>query len=424
MHNAAAVFAGALALTGLASCTVNPVTGESEFTLMSPAEEVSVGQAQYLPTQQSQGGAYNLDPALNRYVTEVGNKLAAQSDRPGLPYEFVVLNNDTANAWALPGGKIAINRGLLYLLEDEAQLAAVLGHEIVHVTARHAAQKYTQSVLLGVGGQLLVGVGSAYGVGDLAQQGTSLGSAFVAAQYGQGQELQSDRVGMEYMSRVGYEPLGAVELQQAFVKLSEGSQSGPFDRFFRSHPPSEARVSANLERARELPSGDRNRAAYQAATSKIRQDKPAYDLHQQALALANKNQLSEAQAKVEQALQIENKESLFWNTLGRLQLSLKQPDQALKSLDKAVALNNQYFANHLYRGLVTLEQKNYSGAQKDLTRANQLLGTQIGAYYLAQAELGLGNKSQAIQLLQAVQQAGGELGTAAGKQLNTLTGQP
>ena len=116
----------------LAGCGVNPVTGSSEMSFMSEAEEIRTGEQQYEPSQQSEGGQYVLDPELTRYVQRVGMRLARVSDRPELPYEFVLLNNSEPNAWALPGGKIALNRGLLVLLESEAQLAAVLGHEIVH----------------------------------------------------------------------------------------------------------------------------------------------------------------------------------------------------------------------------------------------------------------------------------------------------
>ena len=116
----------------ISGCSVNPVTGKNELSIVSPQKEVAIGEKNYRPSRQSQGGDYYLDESLQTYVAGVGQRLAAVSDRPGLPYEFVVLNNDVPNAWALPGGKIAINRGLLLLLEDEAQLAAVLGHEVVH----------------------------------------------------------------------------------------------------------------------------------------------------------------------------------------------------------------------------------------------------------------------------------------------------
>ena len=128
----------------IGGCSVNPVTGKNELSIVSPQQEISIGEKNYRPSRQSQGGDYYLDQSLQTYIAGVGQRLAAVSDRPDLPYEFVVLNNDVPNAWALPGGKIAINRGLLLLLEDEAQLAAVLGHEIVHAAARHGASQMTR----------------------------------------------------------------------------------------------------------------------------------------------------------------------------------------------------------------------------------------------------------------------------------------
>jgi len=97
----------------LAGCSVNPVTGERQLSIIPENQELSMGAEQYKPTQQTQGGLFYLDPELTVYVREVGMKLAAVSDRPDLPYDFVVLNSSVPNAWALPGGKIAINRGLL-----------------------------------------------------------------------------------------------------------------------------------------------------------------------------------------------------------------------------------------------------------------------------------------------------------------------
>src|SRR5687768_11826698 len=127
-------------LIALAACAVNPVTGKREISLISESSEIEMGTQNYAPMQQSEGGQYDVDPALTEYVQRVGSKLAAVSDRK-LPYEFVVLNNSVPNAWALPGGKIAINRGLLTELESEAELAAVLGHEIVHAAAGHTAYR-------------------------------------------------------------------------------------------------------------------------------------------------------------------------------------------------------------------------------------------------------------------------------------------
>jgi predicted Zn-dependent protease len=125
----------------LVSCAVNPVTGESQFSLLSRQDEISIGSEQYGPSQQSQGGLYEVDPELSAYVNEMGQRLATVARRDyDLPYEFVVLNNSVPNAWALPGGKIAVNRGLLTELNSEGELAAVLGHiEAVNLSALGAS---------------------------------------------------------------------------------------------------------------------------------------------------------------------------------------------------------------------------------------------------------------------------------------------
>ena len=140
-----------ICLLSLTGCSVNPVTGKQQLMFSSIAKDIQIGKEQYLPAQQSQGGMYYLDENLHTYISAVGNKLASVSDQPQLPYEFVVLNNSVPNAWALPSGKIAINRGLLVQLENEAQLAAVLSHEIVHAAARHGAQRMRDNLIVQAG---------------------------------------------------------------------------------------------------------------------------------------------------------------------------------------------------------------------------------------------------------------------------------
>ena len=209
----------ALFLLLLAGCATNPVTGKRELRLVSEAQEMRMGRQHYLASQQMQGGAYNVDPELTRYVREVGAKLARVSDR-GLAYEFVVLNNSTPNAWALPGGKIAVNRGLLVELDNEAELAAVLGHEIVHAAARHGAKNVERGMLLQ----------GAVAVADMAAQdsdyaalivgGAGLAAGLLAQTYSRKAEREADFYGIQYMARAGYDPQAAVSLQEVFVQLS------------------------------------------------------------------------------------------------------------------------------------------------------------------------------------------------------------
>ena len=136
-----------LSCFALYGCAVNPVTGKNELAFITESQEINIGRENYGPSIQMQGGDYTVNPELSAYVSEIGQKLAAVSDRK-LPYEFTVLNNSIPNAWALPGGKIAVNRGLLLELHDEAELAAVLGHEIVHAAARHGAHQMERGIML------------------------------------------------------------------------------------------------------------------------------------------------------------------------------------------------------------------------------------------------------------------------------------
>ena len=177
----------------LSGCTVNPVTGKSELSLLDENREIELGTQQYQPSQQAQGGRYTSDPKLTDYVSSVGQNLARAADRR-LPYEFVIIDDSTPNAWALPGGKIAINRGLLLRLSSEAELAAVLSHEIVHAAARHGAKSIERNLLIS---GVMSAAGSAIGASDsrysdLLDNGAQIGAQFIVSSYGREAELESD----------------------------------------------------------------------------------------------------------------------------------------------------------------------------------------------------------------------------------------
>lgn len=409
----------AWALTG---CVTNPVTGKSQISLMSPEQEIASGAQNYVPAQQSQGGQYVVDPGLTTYVQMVGKKLAAVSDRKDLPYEFVVLNNDVPNAWAMPGGKLAINRGLLVYLEDEAQLAAVMGHEIVHAAARHGAQQQTQNVLLGAG-VLIAGVAvaakepeyGALGVGALA-----VGSQAWQAKYGRDHELQSDEVGIKYMAKAGYDAQAAVELQEIFVKLSEGKNPGFMEGLFASHPPSQERVSRNRATAAKYPGGVRNKEAFQRAMAQVNKDQKAYANYQKAEKLAGEKKYIDALAYVDQSIAAQPKENLFWEMKGQLLLQQNKTTEAVTALDRAVQANPQYFKPYVFRGIAYNQLGKNDMAEKDLLTSQRYLPTQIAAYYLGEVSSAKGNKSQAAQYYQQAAQGGGEIGEAAKGKLGKL----
>ncbi len=416
-----------LALLLLSGCSVNPVTGENQFSIISPSQEVALGTRNYQPSQQAQGGRYVVDPDLTVYVNRIGQQLAAVSDRPKLPYEFVVLNNSIPNAWALPGGKIAINRGLLLQLEDEAQLAAVLGHEIVHAAARHGATQMTQQVLLGVGAQAVAIGAKDSEYGELAAMGAQIGAAAWQARYGRDQELEADNYGMEYMVRTGYEPMAAVELQQTFVRLSQARQSNWLQGLFASHPPSQQRVDANRIKAMQLKAGNpadkRNRSTFQRAIAQIKKDQPAYKAYDEAVAAVKNKEWSQAQSLVDKTTRLQPAEPLFWELKGFVHARQGQRQQALTAYGKAIAANPEYFAGYLRRGLLHWEMGSKRSAERDLLTSQKYLSTQIAGYHLGQLALEKGDKKSATRYFQQVAQGGGELGQAAQQELAKLNPQ-
>ncbi|WP_204355807.1 M48 family metalloprotease [Marinobacter bohaiensis] len=409
----------ALILTG---CSVNPVTGESQLSLISESQEMALGEEQYKPTVQIQGGEYTADPELAAYVSKVGQKLARVSDRPDLPYEFVVLNSGVPNAWALPSGKIAINRGLLTKLEDEAQLASVLGHEIVHAAARHSVQRMQQGMLLNAG---IAGLGIALSDNDYASLimgGAAVGSQLTMAQYSQGHELESDHYGIEYMVRAGYDPQAAVELQRIFVKLSEGQNASWVDGLFASHPPSQERVNANQALVDELgnPGGFRGKQEYSNHLAYLRSKQPAYDAQEKALEMAQAENLDGALKKINEAIRIEPNEPAFYVLRGQILEEQDKSTAALKDFDKAVSLYPEMFSYRIHRGLGYLDADQLDAAQADLKAANDVVPTSIAYLRLGDIAARQGRKDEAVQYYSAIADVEGEIGNEARRKLADL----
>ncbi len=393
---------------------VNPVTGEQQFSLVSAEQEVAIGRQQYAPSQQAQGGRYYIDPEIQFYVASIGKKLAAVSDRPNLPYEFVVLNNSVPNAWALPGGKIAINRGLLVHLRDESELAAVLSHEIVHAAARHSAAQMTRGTLINIGAQALGAASQSNGFGQLGGMAAQLGSSAWMASYGRGAELESDAYGMEYMVRAGYDPRGAVRLQETFVKLSEGRRSDFLSGLFASHPPSQARVAANKEKVKTYPAGGTiNRDYYQKKVARLHKDQSAYQAQTEAMKALSNKKPKQALVHLDKAVKLQGREGQFWELRGHAWNMLNKPINANKAFSTAITKNPDYFSHHLARGVLRYKQGQHTAASKDLSKSQNLLSTPVASLYLGNIASNQGDDETAIVRYREATQAKGEIGKQA-----------
>lgn len=239
-------------------CSTNPVSGKEEFVLMSNQQEVSLGAGLHKEVLK-QYPAYN-NAALQAYVNQIGQQLAAKSHRNDIQYRFTVVDDSSINAFALPGGYIYITRGLLAYLNSEAELAGVLAHEIGHVTARHSARQHTRETLTSV---LASVVANKYGN---AQAINMVATASVRG-FGRKHELQADKLGAEYLARVGYDPqnmirvievLKAQEEFSKFLAKSEGTQPPSYHGLFATHPSNDKRLQEVVGAAKRYQAGQRS----------------------------------------------------------------------------------------------------------------------------------------------------------------------
>lgn len=410
----------------LVGCSTNPVTGEKNFILPNLDEnwEREVGQQMYAPMRQSQGGDYILDPALTDYVEGVGDRLAAQASRE-FSYEFHVLNDSTPNAWALPGGKIVVNRGLLTELNSEAELAAVLGHEIVHADAAHGARQQSKGMLTQIGMMAAMIYGSSKADSEMGQQIAmivpQLGAQLITTKYGRDAERESDLYGMRYMSAAGYNPLGAVELQETFVQLSKDRRSDWLSGLFASHPASKERVANNRATAKTLPdSGEFGREVYMRKTAHLRKMKPAYEAYDNGRKALTEDKVGEARTLANQAIRMEPKEALFHSLSGDIYAGNDKFRRAETAYNKAVQLDDSFFYHYLRRGQARYERRKFDSARVDLEHSLELLPTAQANYLLGNMDKRAGNMESAIKHYQAAAQSGSEVSKQAQKELVLL----
>jgi predicted Zn-dependent protease len=383
---------GLLSLAVVASCTVNPVTGKSELSLLDEDQEVSLGEAQYQPSQQAQGGPYVSDPDLTRYVQSIGQQLARVADRR-LPYEFVIIDDSRPNAWALPGGKIAVNRGLLTRLNSEAELAAVLSHEIVHAAARHSAKSIERSLLLSsvinMAGSALADQNNRYAT--IFDSGAQLGAQFIVSSYGREAELESDAFGMLYMQRAGFDPMAAVTLQETFVALSKARSASWLDGMLASHPPSEERVRKNQVTAEQLRAGRSQPGIqgfdrYQLKLDRLSTKTQGYELAANAQESLDAGDLELAHRQINQALEVTQTEALLWGIAGQIALADEQPALSDRHFSRAIAINDRHFRYYLGRGLARQALAQLNGAISDLEASQQIFATDIAAKALQELQ--------------------------------------
>lgn len=233
----------------LAGCVKNAATGRSQFNLLSREEEVQLGEEAKGQLTDEYGGRVK-DPALQSYVTEVGSRMLPHIEKEykDLPWEFILLDSDVINAFALPGGKVFMSRGLASKMTDEAQLAGVLGHEIGHVTAEHADKRISSNLGLQIGVSIAAVVAGQTTGGWVAQAIPEVvgaaGQGFVM-KFSRDEESEADSLGLRYMSKAGYDPRAQIDVMKILRDASQGSGGSP--EWLSTHPLPSTRIERVIE---------------------------------------------------------------------------------------------------------------------------------------------------------------------------------
>ena len=219
-------------------CAVNPVTGENQLMLLAPSDELRIGQ-QYAPEVEKQLGGRIDNPKLQNYINGVGQRIAGVSHMPSLRFYYTAVNDESINAMALPGGYVFITTGMLEKLSSESQLAAILAHETVHITARHSAQSMSNQIGMDI---LLSAITSEKTPQSLTTV-SQLGGQLIHLSHSREHELQADSFGLDYLAGAGYNPNAMIETMEI---LEQQNSVRPFE-YFSTHPSPANRKKKLLE---------------------------------------------------------------------------------------------------------------------------------------------------------------------------------
>ena len=328
--------------TWLSGCATDPVTGRKTLVMMGKEQEIALDR-RHSPHQFSEDYGVSQDGRLNDYIASVGHQLASRSHRPDMPYSFRAVNANYVNAYAFPGGSIAATRGILLELEDEDQLAALLGHEIGHVNARHFAERQAKGTLVQI---VALGVGIAAAeknpaYGELAGLLGNLGGGALLAHYSREDEREADALGMEYMVRAGYNPQGMVDLM-ALLNRESKRKPNALELMFSTHPMSAERLETAQQRAAsqyaEASRRPRSRERYLDSTAQLRRLAPAIQEQQKAEAAMAKKAFSTAEQHLRSALVLAPDDYTGLLLMAKTQMALKRPQEAEPYLMHAKAV--------------------------------------------------------------------------------------
>jgi predicted Zn-dependent protease len=407
------LFGAGVAAPGLAGCATSPVTGKRILVGMSEQEERQVDR-EVAPHQFSQDMGPVQDEAVNRYLSGLGGHMDDLTQRPNMPYSYRALNANYINAYTFPGGAMGVTRGIMTELNSEAELAALLGHEMGHVNARHAAQRQGQQVLAqaAVAGLAVAASVADPSWGGLAAIGGQLGASALLASYSRDNEREADALGQDYMVRAGYPASGMTQLHGLLVRESKATPS-LLETMFSTHPMSDERL-ANAQRLAQTKyagslGADPQRERYMDSTASLRKLKPAIDACKKGEVAMARQQLPQAQGEFARALAAAPRDYPSNLLMARCLAAQGRHKDALRYAEAARAAYPQEAQAHKLAGVLLLAEKNPAAAAQSFEQFDRLLPGDPGIAFLMGASYeGAGNQRAAAENYARFLRSGGQ----------------
>ncbi len=368
------------AITGFGTilgCAIDPVTGRKQLMLMSREQEVAIDKQQS-PFQFSSDYGVTQDKALNQYIGRVGKSMMSAVHRPDMPYSFQCVNATYINAYAFPGGSIAVTRGILLQLENEAELAALLGHELGHVNARHSAEQSSKSTVSGflIGSLSVLASTQGAGLGELTQQLGSLSTGLYLSKYSRDNEREADGLGHQYMTLARYSSRGFVGLMDMLNGLNK-AQSSSVQMLFSTHPMSSERLEDAVRRdstqyaaTREFPL---HRDRYMDSIAGLRKQKDAIVLLQEGEKYLGQEAYDKAATAFKSAIRKADRDYTAHLLMAKCMLIQKKANEAVSHASKAKQLYPSESQGHYISGLANLMANKPGQANQDFARCDQIL---------------------------------------------------
>ena len=359
---------------GAAGCATDKVTGRTKFSLVdwSVEEELALGR-EMSPIVEAQYDSVLIDREAHRYLGALVAEMGAESVRADeLDFTFEILDSSVPNAFALPGGRVYITRGLLAALENEGQFISVVGHELGHVEHQHAMFSQSRGTIAGFPGRTLGSIGAALPIGGgvVSSAGglLSLGPSLITLKYDRDQELEADDRGVYFAAALGYDPRDGLATFELFQRLEAEAGGSQGLSIFSTHPQNQDRIDhMQATIAREYgdarAAGSRTGERFAAIVVRMRANAPAYALYDQAyaeLARADEDALARAEEQLGRAHELVPDEPLFLIGLGELAVIRQAWEEAWTSFSQAVALYEGYsptkghWKPFFYLGLLSL----------------------------------------------------------------------